>query len=374
MRYILFLLFSLTCFGQTYLNETFSNFYPDTTGKTIRAMFKFNSVNADSDYAGTQNLASSGFSANYVDELVQISGLESGSYSLSFNGSDEFFTVSNATGNDHLGIVDGNDYTIAYYVYYNGSYDGTVEGFNNRIISRHTNSAGNGEGFWFRAYDGADIWDEYKESATLVSGWNTVILVWDDDVDLVIYVNGLEISTTEVGTFSDIQNCNAGDFFLGKSSFGQFFGDTLAYYEFANSLYTAEQITEWGYLASGWASNSGGVTRDSWAFSQGVITDTVYYNTSLSTGKWKISVDIEGNSGGETYRILTSADASTWSDLGSGTAPANSTTTTITGTGLGYIGLAVSSAADTVFFDNLIVTPWEGGFQDFSGWNKFKGF
>jgi hypothetical protein len=380
MKYIILLLLSTFCFGQTLLNETFSNFLPDTTGTICKGLYPFGAtgvaVEADlSSYANT--LTGNNFSANYADELTSGNPIISGQNVIKFNGSSEFFNIANAAADD-FDMSDGEDFSYVYVLNMGATaYSGVVAAMFNRYYFRASNVGLNGAGCLFLSYDGTDTYYRNKESAVFTaSNWDVVIVNWDDSDSVGIHINGTELSgTVTTGTFANQGNMGGGDFYIGRFLSGQYFGEKIALVGFFNSVLTSVQIKEFGYLANGWKSLSGNVTRNNWAFTQGVITDTVYYNTALAAGNWKMQVDIDGNSGGETYRILTSADALTWTDLGSGTAPASSTTKVFSGKGLGYIGLAVSSAADTVFFDNLTVNlAVSNKFKTHSRYNEFKGF
>ena len=119
---------------------------------------------------------------------------------------------------------------------------------------------------------------------------------------------------------------------------------------------TAKQIAEYGYLANGWAvagSDVSGVTRDAFSFHQGIVADTVYYNTVLAAGNWRITVNVDGAAGGESLEVLTSADASTWITLGTIVATTDPINYTIAGSGTGYIGFGLASG--TVYIDDVNV-------------------
>jgi len=146
-----------------------------------------------------------------------------------------------------------------------------------------------------------------------------------------------------------------------------------------NKLLSDNQLKAFGFLAAGWAATDTNVTRTlssgNYLFHQGVVSDTVWYNTTLTTGTWSISVSIDGASGGEAYQILTSADASTWTAIATGTATTANPLVIVTGTGLGYIGLGVGDG-DTVYFDNLLISKAaiDSRFKKNKGWSKFKSW
>lgn len=362
MRILFLLFFMIVQVNAQLLNETFSNFFPDTTNWAVKGMYPFGAtgqaVTADVTAKGN-TLTANNFSADFVDELVTGNPIISGQNVLKFNGSNEFFNIADASADD-FDIADGEDFTYVYFINMGETaFSGVVSALDNNYYFRTSNLNNNGAGGIVVSFDGSDNYYRYKNSAVFTANsWHQIVLRWDDSDSVAIYIDGNWLSgTSTTGTFTNQNNMGVGNFFIGKYVNGQFFSEKIAFVAFCKSLLSPVQISETGYLANGWKSNSGGVTRVNLStFSQGVITDTVYYNTALTAETWDVSVDVDGNSGGETYQILTSADKSTWTALKSASAPASSTTITATGAGLGYIGLAVSSAADTVFFDNLNVS------------------
>jgi len=380
MKKLLALLFSLVVFGQTQtlFTETFNSFTPDTAGAMYVLILDsvYHAVNAtglaeNQDLKGDYNFTATGFSAGFDTETTDGSILYSGGKFLTFNSDN----LDNTSSDLDPGT---GDWTIQIWVKTSAN-TGNLMLFNDRT----SGAAGyqvDFNGNVIRAYflDGGAL----NTARTFSTNTNYYITaVYNRDGNLSLQLNMGTAGTVDISgraaqnvTGTVVQRIG------GASWTGSLYIDWgIMAVKYSKSEVSDKQLKEDAYLADGWASNSGGVTRNSFAFTQGIITDTLYYNTVLTAGTWDVSVDVDGNSGGETYQILTSADKSTWTALKSATAPASSTTVTVSGaTGLGYIGLAVSSAADTVFFDNLTVSETvaiaTGKFKGNTTYNKFKGW
>jgi len=313
MKYLIFLLLTSIAFSQVLLNETFSNFLPDTTGKKIIAQYQFNATAGTDISQFSHTLTPSGFSTNYADELVPGNPIDGGN-ALDFNGSNEYLYTTTASD---FYMIDGEDYTWSFICKMPNLWTGTVIGIGsgNDMYIRAANAALNGVGIYTRFNDGTDIYDWTRGASTpWIVGWNKCSIVWDDSDSLAIYINGVAVPVlTANGTFSNINNvASAGNFYIGRIPAGQYFGEILAYVEVANTALTPKQVKELAWLAPGWVSLSGGVCRDTtggiWAFNQGIMTDTISH--SIAAGAAVGHIDAWGATGGETLTVFNKAGVS----------------------------------------------------------------
>lgn len=373
MNYIIILLFFASgAFGQTILTENFNDFMPDTSGLKVYS-HNFYSANPAIDLSTYgNNFTASGFSANFADETVSGNPMQKDSTAIKFNGSSEYFTIANASATDFV-MADGQDYTWAFTFYMDNSYTGTVAAINNHLYFRLSNSGFDGVGIYSSWYDGTDSYVKYKNTALYaVSQWSTLIVVWDDDVGVTFYINGVEIaSMTTSGTFANIGEVFAtGDFYVGRIQAGQYFSNTLAHSIFSNSAWDSKKIKEYARLAAGagWVSKNGNVVRNlntpEWfqTFYDTIGIAIPSTQTLGSTQEFKLSVRAKSSDSNKTLKawigrsdyakteVQTQTVTSSWTtynfNLGNGASLSTADT----------LWFSTNSLADTVSIDNVTLS------------------
>ncbi len=388
VKYIIIFFLSLSVQAQTLYTTTYSNWIDkDSTNvvywhilDTIWQAQQNSGANPYNDLIRSNNIdmvGDGGIGAYRTENPLYVGGK-----ALDFDGTDDRLQHSN---------IDIAARTVVHWI----KNDDVINAASGATQATTTGGANNG--LIFGAITGG-LTNEFVSSNDSINGqysawahatdslnnvWHCIIFAFDDiATGYDIWIDGVQRDNVETGDGHGLYKADT-FYELGTRqethSSNTFNGLILVMKNYSTVL-TSKQIIDETFLYPGWVSLSSGALRersgDTFNFAQGVVTDTVYYNTLIASGVWSIQVDIKGNSSGETYRILTSSDKLTWTTMGSGSAPANSTTTRIRGNGSGYIGLAVSSAADTVFFDNLTVTGSsnEPGFSRFKKWTRFKAF
>lgn len=374
MKYLFWLLvFTLSIQGQTLLTEYFSNFR-DTTASSLTHSWVFDSTYAEEtkDHVGSFNLTKNGTITTFQSSPMRVDG-----YCRKFDGSTGYYSTSNSNI--------ATNFTISYWFRRD---DGTNPGGGMRFIQSDNGSTlrnfflfyhGATNSLRLSIYisnsiytiqstlQGAALWADVFDAA-----WHNLIVTHDGS-NLRMYVDGESYATAVAAAGSIDQDAVA--IFIGTDALGvedwDGYTDQIQTYSIAM---TPQQVKEATFLAPGWASNGGGVTRANYAFHQGIVADTVYYATVLTAGNWSVTVNVDGAAGGESLEVLTSADASAWSTIGTISVTTDATDYTVTGTGLGYIGFGLTSG--TVYIDNLTVTlnatATKPGYKAHTGWKQSK--
>lgn len=378
------ILFFLLCLfisiqAQSIYSTTFSSFVPDSTNSHLISWYGLKDGagwgGKLKDAAGSDDLTANG--AGLGDSTLTTKNvIKEGLDVIYFDSSVPQYFTGGVTGfNSNSGTVfvvsgnsrfpaGGNDLAISVFVNTSNS----VEVYKGSSVSNYLRyrAGGTNEIYSYSAFD------KIGEMHVYAVNWSVAGTVTDTAEQ---WVDGaLAQGNNSLGSWAGSPTLGIGAQPSGGIPYFGFI-DFVAIYD---TMLTAKQMQELCFLAEGWVSNSGGVTRETldstFAFAQGIITDTVYCDSVLSAENWNVSIDIKGNSGGETYQILTSPDAVTWTALKSGSAPGNLTTINFTGIGLGYIGLSVSSAADTVYFDNINIQSGNIYSNSFTGFPEFSTF
>lgn len=374
MRILLFVLvLCMIAQSQVLLNETFSNFFPDSTPSY--AFYPMDNTtyppNSISDRSGNGKTLTIGAA---TAGQKQASILVDGGYSEDFNASGSFFRHDDSYWN--VLATSGFSFVIAVRF---ESLTGSLwmfsrdDGSSNRQMGFLTN----GTQARFYCYQAAG---EFRRpsSSLATDTWYVFVGIFDTTGTgaINLYRNGVASAEAVSGTINDTLRTPT-LVALGVSGISNGTLDMnadvslLALYRGA---LTTKQVKEAGYLANGWRSLNGNVTRSSFAFHQGIVADTIYHATTLTAGSWSVTVNVDGAAGGESLSVLTSADASTWNTIGTISATTTATDYTVTGTGLGYIGFGL--AAGTVYIDNLTVTLSSGsskpGYAGYKGWRQQK--
>lgn len=364
----IFLTILLLCYfaiGQeTILSDDFSRpFLPDTTGAV--AVYPLDSLFLNElgelvsyDYTGNgHTLTASGFTIGQQLD-VQNSPLTSNGNCQDMDGSDDY--LQNTSGDFDLGV--GSFTLMGWHK------SATGETSWGQLMSKYgtggwqfrvSTSPSSIRGIYAKLWDQTDIFEIFGALEYSFDQWHHFAISVDERTSASIYVDGVLLSPTTVGTLADIGSITTtANYQIGQVLNVQRIDGGIAGLKVIKSALTIKQIHEDMHLASGWASNSGGVTRadssETFKFHQGIVADTVYYNTVMAVGNWNTTVNVDGVSGGENLEVLTSADASTWITLGTITATVTASDYTIIGVGTGYIGFGLASG--TVYIDNVGVS------------------
>jgi len=378
VKYAIFFLFTLFLNAQTVLlNETFSNFFsPSDTANSFgywvlnpewRALYGGENDSLTEDLSPFGNDLTVGNWASYaamLDSCKSGSMALSGGTSLKFTGGTTKHYLYTTTG---TGVARANGSWTMLFIW-NPAVTGTAR---KQILMFGAETAA--QGAW--VYHNSSNTMDFDLSAT--AGPNGVTnftqnnwyqgSVGNSSGTIQMYLSG----ATESTSASMSPNITSGQIGIGhaNSSIGQTWGMTgrIEVCKLLKGTPSVKTMKEFGFLAAGWASLKGGVSRVSFGYYQGLTgADTIYYGTPLTAGSWSISID-DSAASEVGYSILTSSDKSTWSTLGSGTTGTSWGTKTYSGTGLGYIGIAIASG--TAYFDNLTVT-----LQPATTTGKFKGY
>jgi len=369
MKFLLILFLPLFLSAQ-HLSETFSSFLPDTANTDLLGSYiKLTSGGAfETDHTGAFDFTAINSAG---DSVVQDNVLKSTAYSVFLDStnsqiyyldSDAFDSDSNFTTVVVFEVLDNGGGTQSIYRN-NGTRFGFYSGTANNLITSVYH-----DGTSKSATDAFDLRDTgvhvavYRHSnSTGVDGYFDRTLILDEASWTlpIVEFDGL----TMLGGYS-----------LNGDNTPQFLTDVYVHGFFHyDSILTDQEILEKGYLAEGWYSKNGGVTRASFAYNQGIVNDTVYVNLADSTlpgGKqWSLTFDY-----GTDGAAFTSSSAYAWTENFSGDSLFFETTTS---------SLIVYTNAQTVatiplggttgYIDNVILTTGNQGGVGVWGQHKQHG-
>jgi len=277
----IFLIFILlaTLQGQTVLNETFSNFFPDSIPAYAfwpmdNTTYPPNSINDRSGNSKTLTVGAA------TAGQTQASILVSGGYSEDFNASGSFFrhddaywNVLSTSGFSFFCALRMASITGSQFIYTRDSGSGSTRQLGFLF------SGGNAR---FQGFQGGANTFYRPKNGLSINTWYLFTGVFDTTStgSINLYVNGVASTDAVVGTINDTLNTPTGVAFnvsgIGNGTL-DFDGD-LSILAIYRGVLTAKQAKEMGFLAANWHSKNGGVTRDAWAFSQGIVADTVYHS------------------------------------------------------------------------------------------------
>ena len=371
MMILFLLILTFAASGQSLLNENFSRFQLKNDSNVQLLLRASNTANEDLGKNGIDFTAGN-FSTLFADELVSGSpSIALGSVLQFHKDSLTYFqTATNLdsivplTSNFTLDIVAkfeaatgpygylfslGNTYANTGYevfVYVGAGANDATFRVRNETTSASAISTTYNDGSWhiFTAMREGDSLKVYVDgvlsgSATGVNGWN------------ISRETGLRIGSRVDGFY-----------------YATFKMSEMRYSSIARDK---RERKESFYLADNWVSLNGGVTRAGLGFHQGIVNDTIYYNTSLTAGNWNVSIS-DSAASGVSYEVLTSADAATWATLASGTTGTSWGSKSYSGTGTGYLAIAVASG--TAFFDDLVVRLAGGEKEKYNGYKGWLGY
>lgn len=379
MRIVYLIFLPLFLFSQTILNETFSKFVmPSTTSSwvfdTAWQTTENSGGNVYTDLVGSNNLTAYGSPTTFTG----ISPIYSGGTAYHSDNTDDHYYIAGASaGGTNLGT---GSWTLAIWL--NIYQDPAANVY---IVSKR----GSGAYYNLRQVGSTDegAIDTHDGSNTKSEGipalsfnvWYYLVAVMDRSNNiLTTYRNGVQTATpVDITGFGNLDNSNnfAISVYSGSAGTNASYPFEIAQVVLDKTAWNLQNVKENGYLGDGWKSYSGNVTRpNNTDFCQGIVGDTIYYNTSLATGTWTISVS-DSAASAITYNVLTSSDATNWTQIGTDATSTTWQTSEFSGTGQGYFAIAVPTG--TAYFDNVIVTntpnSQDKGFKEYPKFPKFKG-
>ena len=394
MRYILFLMLTVTLNAQILLNETFSDFVR-TGDANITALWVLDSVYAASkskslvsDMVNAHTLTANNMSTNYADERQSGSPVYSGGEHIDFTAaSQEWFSIADVNAADFEPGTGA--YTVEAIIRYEGDFSTSShqhpyfsKGSGNQLNDSYYYNLRAGsfyKGLLYRAGDGVDGADTAPASdlTSLLNDndWHVVTIAHNIGGNIYIYVDRVLRNTIDASSITPVTGSSSS---LKIGAVGGTVNDPvfwtdqdIAAIRYSGIVRDSISVAEFGYLANGWNSLNGGVTRSFGEFVQGIANDTIYYNTALTDGSWTITLS-DSAASGVNYEVLTSADAATWTTLATGTTGTSWGSKSYSGTGTGYVAIAVASG--TAFFDNLVVSLAGGEKKKYNGYKGWIGY
>jgi hypothetical protein len=361
-----FLFFFMLCIStilqaQALFTERFNSFKMDTTQAAGAWYFSNDAGNVDSiSLVNSMHLNRVGFT--YLDQDDEDSPFNIAHTVTDIQSGDLFWGDAADGGIDDILRPDGEDYTLVVVARYS-NFSGILLARNagNAYWFRASNSSNNGIGYYVRGHDGTLFYDQYMNSSPegFKSGdWNIWVVSADRDGDFNVYCNGVKQSSLTIGMWNsvgDISPSTSIDFTVGALNAGgtQGFVGDLAYAAFHKSFaFSEKRAKEFGFLADGWKSRNGNVTRadssDTWKFHQGFYQDTISTVINL-TGD--INIKFQAYSpGGGSVNAWTSGNS-----LVSKTLTGTNSNFSIN-MGAGDSLFFARSANDTVYVDNIVIS------------------
>jgi hypothetical protein len=351
MKYLIFiiLLFCSMGYSQPNFSDDFSNFVriPDDSVKgywvldnTYQNDVRFGAPITDDLSANNNDLTASGFSANFADETTSGGILYQGGTYLTTDGASELLEIVSADAADFN--VD-TSFSITAFVALTGTLikNWYVKSGGDYYSSRSTS----GGVFQSRIHDGTTTIG-HVTGAINDNVFRHVAVVYDfENNQLAVYLNGVLNGTPGNLTLDPANiDVSSADFEIFNIS-----GKAQALMWWHKAL-TAKEIKEEAFLATRWDSENGGVTRDNWAFNQGIMTDTIRH--AIKPGNGTGYFDAWGAAGGEILKVSNKAGDDISYDL----------TVDSTRYVINFIQFSVNdsiyfSTTGTVYIDNVYIEP-----------------
>lgn len=362
MNPILLLLFLITSINaQTLLTERFKNFFPDTTSSFVKTVYLFDGVRNGEDSKGSVDL-------NYSGARTLSSGnpIASGDSSEYFDNSDHYGLTNSAheVGTKFalfawIKPVSGVDMYLAIKLV-SPSFDG--------YAWQYANSNNQ-----LRLWTGLASGWRPSTATDLEDGQYHAVAISFDEGTVSFYIDGIAKGTSSGMVSPPV---SAGKELTINEQLGGFGDGTQAFLSIWDTTATFKQVKEEFFLADGWASRNGNVTRadssDTWKFHQGFYNDTISVYIGASSD---VSIAFDAYSpGGGSVNVWTSgqdADTKTLTSVSSGY------TSSI---GPGDSLFFARATSDTVYIDNVIVslagqgTDSQGKFKKSDKYRRFKRF
>lgn len=380
-RYLILLLFSLNAFAQT--SQTFSSFVIPNLDSTKGNWVFDNTYHADIKDDISANLAdfvSSGFSANFADELIAGSIIYSGGKYLAFGGSD-YLAISDANAD---GILDPgtNDFAVMGWIKTGADVSAIQFIINKRQV-------GLGAGWYVRISTGAlqaglinaSIDLRASKSGLLANTNYFFIAKWDRDGNISIDFNQSgSAGTASIAVSSGFNVNNSDAFAVGVVSAlnGSFFSGGIYQLMYMNRLPTAKEVNDAYGLSSGWVSKNGNVSRESFAFAQ-TFWDTIGVPLSDATlgnnQVWQLSFKGKSSDATPTIRAWIGSAAVAKSSVYSITAGESFSTQAVNfGNAFALssdtLWFASASTADTVSVDDVVLSKTYLSGKKINSWSK----
>lgn len=360
MRVILILLLSVFSYAQTtLLSDDFGNriHIDDAVGFWV-LIPEYHSGEATGksmvqDLAGSNNMSLGGWSTveQMADSAYTASPYYDGGNGVHFDGAASYLYIgSGATTPFKPGT---GDFTIevAYKL---------DDRTNENIVSLRDVSSG----WWNVVVTNNNLFSLYssanspviRETAVAISADTDYhfISAADRDGNLVTWRNAASANSLSITDFADDNIAPSSELRIGRQGNGDNYANGVIHFVgYYDSVLPTNTIKDHQTLPAGWKSLNGGGSRPGTVFCLGASSDTVYYASTITSGAWNISIK-DSAASAVAYKILTSSNLLTWSEIASGTTGTSWQTKTYSGTGLSYIAIAVPSG--TAYFDDLSIT------------------
>lgn len=318
-------LYSVFCYSQI-LTENFNDYLPDTTDTKLIAVY-LPGINETVDFSPNSKALSDNNGSGTMAGI-----LYNGSLARTFNGTSDYYSLASPGlnfSNDSMTVI------IVYKSSASGSNTMRFLSWDNGSTQRNWlyafNSGSNNLRFDLWIGNAANNTKTATTTAGLFDGNYHIAALRYDGVNMQWYFDG-QTDGTPTAKSGNTDN-DATDFIIGKFTTIEYFdGQIEAIYIYEKAL-SDHDIKCFGYIQNGWVSFNGSVTRDNFAFSQGIIADSAYRDTLLTVGNWSVTVNLKGASGGETVNIITSSDKVNWTSLSSISVTSTATNYTINGSG-----------------------------------------
>lgn len=371
-KFIFILFIPLFLFSQV-IDETFSNFIPDSTDASLKGLY----ILEPTSYTVTNDLGTSGNDLTAVGSVGDSTEAEniiiSGGSSVFFDHSDDEYSNNSAdfnptAANFSFFVVARRDTLRNRYAGWISKRAGYGTAQSGWLIM---NSHATGSEIRLELSDGAAEYNVYSNDLNNIN-YHVIVCRIDQasGANTQIWVDGANFSRTRIGDITTLGNITSTtDFKVGKGQ--ALFGGYISLAGYYAGYFTDQQMKQIGYLATGWYSKSGGVTRDSWGWHQGIVNDTVYVpipDTVQTSGfTWQLQFDAWSSSGTPTLNYFTSTLG------GIQTVTTDSTQYTIMfGSGNFLADSLYFHTTSTVYIDNIVLSEIKESTT--KGYNKFKGY
>lgn len=377
LNLFIFLLF-IFCSANGQIIERFDSFTPSEKTTPLYIAI-FNAENGDSaslDLSSAENNLPIGF--DWRSQLVLGSPLKNGSAGIAFNGTSNLIATPSGDVENEFDMGTSS-FTAQVWFYYSGTHAKIV-------ISDKQNGSSGAAGWMAEQRSGgvlrwyiSDGTNNYSKDIGGFTAGNTHAGVVVDHAGGKIryYRNGIKIDSVNITTLNTISN--AYSFIVGRQA------DPVGYYDstfYAVSLHksvlTDRQILEDVYLADGWVSKNGNVTRENFAFAQ-TFWDTIGIPLSDATlgnnQVWQLAYKGKSSDATKTINAWIGSAAEAKSSVYTITAGTSFATNTVNwgdafALSSDTLWFASASTADTVSVDDVVLSKAQNSTANgrFNGW------
>lgn len=341
------------------ITENFNSFPGHATNNTV-LLGRFDPTNfpGDStDHSPASNTLTR--NGNVGDSLLVSSMIYDGGVSEYFDGTGDYWSIADASATDlELGAawtVQGwvkRDNVSPTHVYVaqklqgSGSYPGWIFRYDNTLNKlRVWLSSGAGGGSYAETQAISNYGKDMSDGSFhhLYASFNSGSIIFYYDGDSLTTVTGKQTPGATTAAFR----------IAADEASGQY----KQYHTFVkiDTVMLSKKLRKEDlYLAEGWFSKNGGVTRSSFGFNQGIVADTVYYPVSAST----LSGTVKAWSATGTPNLLVFNKAGDTQTIAVTTTPTTYDISSITFASADSVYFATTS---TVYIDDVVLSNEDDG-------------